>query len=98
MKSIDNITSTVNEHHYYVKKLVELEVTFKLIKLFKRKDNFIPAEFSYFAEMFETKLLTLHHAMSYKKERKTIVFDDELTIEFLKLIVKKSLNLKKSRN
>ncbi len=36
--------------------------------------------------------------MSYKKEKKTIVFDDELTIEFFKLIVKKSLNLKTSRN
>ena len=32
--------------------------------------------------------------MSYKKERKTIVFDDELTIEFFKLILQKSLNTK----
>lgn len=35
--------------------------------------------------------------MSIKKEKKTIVFDDELTIEFFKLIVKKSININESR-
>jgi hypothetical protein len=32
--------------------------------------------------------------MSYKKERKTIVFDDELTIQFFKFILQKSLSNK----
>lgn len=52
MKSIDNITSTVNEHHYYVKKLVELEVTFKLINLFKRKEKLISQDLGHFSEIF----------------------------------------------
>ena len=67
MKSIDNITCTVNEHHYYVKKLIELEVPFKLIHLFKSKDRFIPPDLAHFTSIFESKLLTLHHAMSCKK-------------------------------
>ena len=89
MTSTKIITETVSSHSYYAKKANEVETVGKLIKIYK---NLFSAGKKAESEQLITIILGLSFHMSAKKEKRIVMLHEEETVQFLKMVLKRSLN------
>jgi hypothetical protein len=103
-KSLESITETVLSHHFYCKKVIDMNFMSDLISLYKKyyKEKKSSESKGIDKKVIEIQkerlntlvkyILNLCIAIAEKKEKKLICFNDEESIQFFKMIIKMSLN------